>query len=236
MRIGTPIRFEGRGVNALAPKVSGGGLNLPLRAGGARRLLGRGGAQDERVVRALAAAAAISDPAATLDIVKGVRDDPAMRVAVTLDPDSSDGKALLTIIAAVTDAAENPPRDAQPSVSQRAAAAALSCDAATVQAAAAALADNADATPTYVLNWAIAAVEPDALAAAATSVARQQRVDWVKRPSLTLAQLAQDVKDLDDRVAELTRTVEALQQPAGTQPARSQATAGRASRKGCKPK
>ena len=132
-----------------------------------------GSSREEKVVRAVAAAAALQDPAAALALAKQAIDDPATVAGNVIDP------VLNPVLQTVATAVDSPSA-AQPSSEQSAAARAVKVDAALVAAAEAALktATSNEVPTTEAREW-VAHIEPVLLERAARAVLRQRNLNLV---------------------------------------------------------
>jgi hypothetical protein len=165
------------------------GTRLPLP------VPGLGTSREEKVVRALAAAAALQDPSQALTLAEQAVDDPAAVARnpierLKLDP-------VLAKVSAVLDQGGGP----SPNDEQSAAARAVGVDAALVAVAQAELAADATcATTTEALEW-VAKIEPGLLGSAAQAGLRQENIDFV--PKTTGAVSTSQLDDIERRLKAL---------------------------------
>jgi len=163
-------------VNGSSPSAApAGGVTIPFRTGLSLPFFGAG--REEKVVRAVAAAAALQNPAEALRLAREAVDDPAAIAGneidrLTLDP------VLVKVSAALTQRGTLPV-----TAEQSAAAAAVGVDPELVAAAQAGL--TADATP-VALKW-VATIEPALLQHAPPAILRRRGLDLVPHPSGSVA-------------------------------------------------
>ncbi len=132
-----------------------------------------GVSREEKVVRAVAAAAALQDPAAALALAKQAVEDPATVGGNVIDP------VLNPVLQTVATAIDSPSA-AQPSSEQSAAARAVKVDAALVAVAETALKTaTSTAVPTTEAREWVAHIEPFLLERAARAVLRQRNLNLV---------------------------------------------------------
>ena len=176
------------------------GVRIPLGT----RLPLFGTSREEKVVRAVAAAAALQDPAAALQLAAQAADDPGAVAGNVIDRAALD--PVLGQVSAVLDAGGGP----QPSAEQNAAAKAVDIDAALVAAAQAALQADAKRLPA-ALDW-VADIEPVLLDRAARAGLRQHNVDFV--PKVTGTVESSRLDDIERRL----KALEDAQKPPDTPP------------------
>src|SRR3954451_15165472 len=153
------------------PAETTGGVAIPLGTGLSLPVFGTD--RVEKVVRAVAAAAALEDPAEALNLARLAIDDPAAVAERDIDRLALD-PVLVNVSAALTQRGTLPV-----TAEQRAAATAVGVDAELVAVAQAALTPKA--TP-EALTW-VATAEPALLAPAASAVVRQKSRDFVPQPT-----------------------------------------------------
>jgi hypothetical protein len=158
------------------PAAESRGVSIPLSTRLSVPLFGT--SREEKVVRAVAAAAALQDPAEALKLAQQAVDDPATVAGNVIDRTALD--PVLAQVSAVLDAGGGP----QPTAEQTAAAKAVDVDAALVAVAQAALQADAKRTP-EALEW-VADIEPVLLDRAARAGLRQHNVDFVPKVAGTV--------------------------------------------------
>ena len=178
-------------LNGSAPAAeTTGGVAIPLGTGLSLPFFGTD--RVEKVVRAVAAAAALEDPAAALSLARLAIDDPAAVAEREIDRLALD-PVLVSVSAALTQRGTLPV-----TAEQRAAAVAVGVDAELVAVAQAAL--NSKATP-EALTW-VATAEPALLDPAASAVVRQKSRDFVPRPT-SASVPASRLDDIERRIKAL---------------------------------
>jgi hypothetical protein len=151
--------------------------------------------REEKVVRAVAAAAALQDPAEALKLAQQAVDDPSTVAGNAIDRTALD--PVLAQVSTVLDAGGGP----QATDEQTAAAKAVDVDAALVAVAQAALqADATRASTTQAREW-VADIEPVLLERAARAGLRQRNVDFVPKVAGTVASSRLD--DIERRLKAL---------------------------------
>jgi hypothetical protein len=184
------------------PAAESRGVRIPL---GTRLPAGLfGTSREEKVVRAVAAAAALQDPAEALKLAQQAVDDPS-----TVAGDQIDRTALDPVLAQVTsmlDAGGGP----QPTAEQTAAAKAVDVDAALVAVAQAALQADAKRIP-EALKW-VADIEPVLLDPAARAGLRQRNVEFVPKVAGTVESSRLD--DIERRLKALEDAQKTTSPPA----------------------
>lgn len=155
-----------------------------------------GSSREEKVIRAVAAAAALADPAAALELARQAVNDPGTVAGNTVDRPTLD--PVLQKVAAAVDA----PAAAQPTTEQRAAARAVNVDAALVAAAQSAVQAGGEAAATEAREW-VADIEPVLLERAAQAGLRQRNIDFVPAKAAASLSTASRLDALELRVKAL---------------------------------
>jgi hypothetical protein len=155
-----------------------------------------GASREEKVVRAVAAAAALQDPAAALELAKQAINDPGAVAGNVIDRPTLD--PVLQQVAAAVDA----PAAAQPTSEQRAAARAVNVDAALVAAAQSAVQAGGETAATEAREW-VADIEPVLLERAAQAGLRQRNIDFVPARAAVSLSTSSRLDALDQRVKAL---------------------------------
>jgi BMFP domain-containing protein YqiC len=163
-----------------------------------------GSSREEKVVRAVAAAAALQDPAAALELAKQAVNDPGAVAGNVIDRPALD-PVLQTVAAAV-----DSPAAAQPTSEQRAAARAVNVDAALVATAQSAVLAGGETAVTEAREW-VADIEPVLLERAAQAGLRQRNIDFVPARAAVSVSTSSRLDALEQRV----KALEQAQTPAG---------------------
>ncbi|WP_148306598.1 hypothetical protein [Gemmatirosa kalamazoonensis] len=181
------------------------GINIPLGIG--VPALGTGASTREtQILRAVAAAAALEDPANALELARQARDDPGSVVAPTIDAAK---------LALVVDAVDRRRTDGTgaPSITalHTAAAGAIGASAALVAAGDAVLADRTNGSLPQALAW-VASIDATLLERAALAGERRRELDRIAAPAATVVndridQLETRVGTIDTRVTSLDTRV-----------------------------
>lgn len=187
MRVQIPIN------GSSPPAAESRGVRIPLGTSLPVPLFGT--SREEKIVRAVAAAAALQDPAEALKLAQQAVDDPATVAGNVIDRTALD--PVLAQVTSVLDAGGGP----QPTAEQAAAAKAVDVDAVLVASAQAALQADDKRTP-EAREW-VADIEPALLERAARAGLRQRNVDFVPKVPGTvegsrLDDLERRVKALED--------------------------------------
>ena len=184
------------------PAAESRGVRIPLSTRLPVPLFGT--SREEKVVRAVAAAAALQDPAEALKLAQQAVDDPATVAGNVIDRTALD--PVLAQVSAVLDAGGGP----QPTAEQTAAAKAVDVDAALVAVAQAALQADAKRTP-EALEW-VVDIEPVLLDRAARAGLRQHNVDFVPKVAGTVESSRLD--DIERRLKALEDAQKTTDTPA----------------------
>lgn len=185
MSVQVPLRLAA----GPAPVARGAALRFPALS------LGGGVASDERenrVLRAIAAAATLKAPKKALALVQSAKDDPASVIVEDIDA------KVVAVIDAVTNAADVAPSNVTPDATHRAVAAAVGADPILVKVASDKLADDAvDAVRCWVGSLDVTLLERGGRAAV--------RVKLLKLPSAPQSAdtVKTEISTLKDRVLKL---------------------------------
>jgi hypothetical protein len=190
-------------INGSSPPIAESrGVRIPI---GTRLPVGLfGTSREEKVVRAVAAAAALEDPAEALKLAQQAVDDPATVAGNVIDRPALD--PVLAQVSTVLDAGGGP----QATAEQIAAAKAVDVDAALVAVAQAALQADAKRTP-EAREW-VADIEPVLLDRAARAGLRQRNVDFVPKVAGTVESSRLD--DIERRLKALEDAQKTTDTPA----------------------
>ncbi|MFG1934408.1 hypothetical protein ACGFK1_27765 [Mycobacterium sp. NPDC048908] len=171
------------------------GVTIPI-GGAAQVPRFFGSSREEKVVRAVAAAAALQDPAAALELAKQAVNDPGGVAENVINRPALD--PVLQAVAAAVDA----PAAVQPTSEQRAAARAVNVDAALVATAQLAVQAGGDTAATEAREW-VADIEPVLLERAAKAGLRQRNIDFVPARAAVSLSTSSRLDSLEQRVKAL---------------------------------